>query len=434
MRTHRFGIAIAAALALNACQKGAEDAGGSAGGKAGKGGKAMAFTIPVQVGKVRRGDVVATAEFIGNLKARHRVRLGAETAGLVVEADAREGDPFAEGDLLVKLNDRDQKIVLAQVEAELEKARRVLAEVQKKTRPEVIDRLKAAVAEKEALWQQTQDDLRRVEKLIEQKVRTEAELKRARLAEAAAKALLHRSKAELEEAEQGRTAEEIAVAQAEVTLREVAVEAAQRELAKTSMSAPFAGVVIGRSVEVGAYVRTGDPLVEIASIEDLDVFLELPERYVECVKVGTPLTLYADALPDWQLEAKVEAVVPAADPKSRNVPVRLRISNPDRRLFPGMFVRGKVAVSTRRDVLLAPIEAVTPRDDIQVAFVVEQGHARMVRLTLGLVGDGVAEVGDELKEGDTVVTVGGEALFPGAAVTVAPASGESTGPEGTQAP
>jgi len=363
--------------------------------------------------------MVATAELIGSLRAKHRVRLGAETGGLIVAMGSREGDPFEKGDVLVQLCDRDAKIRLNQAQAALAKAERLLADVQKRTRPEVIERLTAAASAQEALWLQSQDRLERVESLIQDRVATEEELKRARLAETAAKALLQKAKAELEEAEQGRTAEEIAVAQAEVALRKVAVDAAERELTKTSVAAPFSGAVLQRLAEIGAYVRVGDPLLEIASSDELDVFLEVPERYVARVRVGAPLTLYADVLPDWQLDAKVAAVVPAADPKSRNVPVRVRIPNADRKLLPGMFVRARAVAARRKNVILVPVEAVTPRDDTQVVFVVDGGKARMVPVRVDLIGDGVASVEGELKAGDSVVTVGGEAIFPGAPVTVA---------------
>lgn len=419
-RMPRVWTVVAIAALLAGCHKNQDKGTAPSGVKGGKGGKGpSSFSIPVQVGTVTRGDVVATAELIGSLRAKHRVRLGAETGGLIVAMGLREGDPFEKGDVLVQLCDRDAKIRLNQAQAALAKAERLLADVQKKTRPEVIERLRAAASAQEALWLQSQDRLHRVESLIQDRVATEEELKRARLAEAAGKALLQKAKAELEEAEQGRTAEEIAVAQAEVALRKVAVQAAERELSKTSVTTPFAGAVLQRLAEIGAYVRIGDPLLEIASIDELDVFLGVPERYVARVHVGSPLTLYADVLPDWQLDAKVAAVVPAADPKSRNVPVRVCISNADRKLLPGMFVRAKAVAARRKNVILVPVEAVTPRDEAQVVFVVDAGKARMVPVRVDLIGDGVVSVAGELKVGDTVVTVGGEALFPGAPVTIA---------------
>ena len=177
--------------------------------------------------------------------------------------------------------------------------------------------------------------------------------------------------------------------------------------------------MLQKLAEMGAYVHVGDPLLEIACIRELDVFLELPERYAERVRVGAPLTLHADALPGWRRDAKVEAIVPAADPKSRNIPIRLRVDNADGRLFPGMFVRSRVVVQRLEDAILVPVEAVTPRDDIKVVFVVEEARVRMAAVQVIFVNDGFAALRDGLKVGDVVVTVGGESLFPGAAVEVA---------------
>ena len=418
----QWTLTLVAALSLTGCgrNEGPPSGGGSPGGKA------FAFTIPVEVGRVQRSDIAATAELIGNVRARARAQLGAETIGRVVEVRCLEGDRFKAGDVLVRLCDRDARIGLARAQAALAKAQRVLEDVRKQTRPEVIAQLKAGVEEKQALLAQAEDDLARVESLVKEKVRTEAELKHARLSEVAAQAALARAKAQLAEGEAGRTREEIAVADAEVAQRKVDVVAAEGEMAKTQVKAPFDGVVLQRLVDVGAHVNVGNGLVEVAAIDELDVFLELPERYISQVQVGTKVSLFVDSLPKWSYEGRVDAIVPAADPKSRNVPLRLRVPNPDGRLFPGLFVRGEVVVEIRHNAVVVPVEAVTPRGKQQVVFVVEQGVVRMVPVQLGLVGRGLAEVGSAVVPGAAVVTVGGEQLFPGAPVRVAQESAAST--------
>ena len=206
-------------------------------------------------------------------------------------------------------------------------------------------------------------------------------------------------------------------ARAAYRVAEAAVELAKARMTKTTIEAPFEGVVGLRHVSTGDYVTAGKDLVNLEDIDPLKVEFAVPERYLSAVKEGQVVRLTADAFPDETFEGAIYAINPQIDTSGRSIQVRARISNDDRKLRPGLFVRVKVQLGQREQAIMIPEEALVPRGkDGQPDFATETpgqiGLRRVgeVEITSGLAADDMVITAGQLKirNGVPVKPVGDE--------------------------
>ncbi|MBX3270587.1 MAG: efflux RND transporter periplasmic adaptor subunit [Sandaracinaceae bacterium] len=120
------------------------------------------------------------------------------------------------------------------------------------------------------------------------------------------------------------------------------MERAERPDRQVSIRSPFAGTVIERVATEGAYVETGATLYRVADLTRLWAQLDAYESDLAHLEVGQTVELGVEALPGETLEGRVAFVDPVIDARRRTARVRIALSNPDRRLRPGMFVEASV--------------------------------------------------------------------------------------------
>jgi membrane fusion protein (multidrug efflux system) len=200
---------------------------------------------------------------------------------------------------------------------------------------------------------------------------------------------------------------------------------AEARLAKMKIVAPFDGVVGIRNVSVGDYVKDGTDLVNIEDVGTLKVDFRLPERSFAQIRVGQPVEVTADALPNERFRGALEAINPRIDAAGRSLEVRAKLANPERKLRPGMFVRVRVIVGSRADALLVPEEAIVPLGEDFYVFRIENGAAKRIKVKTGVRRDAKVEIVEGLAAGDQVVTAGMRLVRDGQPVKVvgSPAAG-----------
>ncbi|MFN7779745.1 MAG: efflux RND transporter periplasmic adaptor subunit [Betaproteobacteria bacterium] len=203
---------------------------------------------------------------------------------------------------------------------------------------------------------------------------------------------------------------------------------AEARLAKMRLVAPFDGVAGIRSVSVGDYVKEGADLVNLEDIGTLKVDYRLPERAFEQVRVGLPVEVVADALPDRRFAGAIEAINPRIDAGGRSLEVRARLANRGGNLRPGMFVRVRTIVGSRPNALLVPEEAIVPAGgEFYVFRVIErdgQKVAQRVKVRPGVRRDGTVELTDGVAAGDLIVTAGSRLGRDGQPVRVVEPAGK----------
>lgn len=184
----------------------------------------------------------------------------------------------------------------------------------------------------------------------------------------------------------------------------------------TVIAAPFAGVVVRRHVEVGDLLSPGRAVVEIEDPSAPRLEVEVPESLSGGLDLGTRLRAQVPAA-GLDAEAPVVEIIPAVDPVSRSVLVKLALPAGTKGLRTGQFGRAAITVAGGR-MLAVPAAAVVARGQLDAVFVIKDGVARMRLVRLGAADGGRISVRAGLAEGEVVAVEGAAGLRDGQSVTV----------------
>ncbi len=375
---------------------------------------------PVEIMALTTGTGNRQVRLLGQVEAGERATLSPQIDGTVQRVLVREGDRVTPGMTVAILDDADPRIALAEAKARLAREKSNLARLQVGTRPEIIAQRRAELNAAIARELEAQDNLERVAGLTEEGALSQRALVEARTAADAATSEKFRTEALLAEAQEGPTKEEIDAQQGLVDAAVAAVEQAELGMQRTQIKAPFSGIVQSRDVDPGDYVEVNDPLLTLVSDRSLDIFLEIPESLSGQIAPGMRVNLSARALPNWQQETAITAVVPTANTASRRQLVRVSLDNPPQGLLPGMAIQANLALPVESaDTFIVPRDALTRRGDKWLLFAVNDNQAQQLAVEMVAdLGTDVVIANPELQEGQSIVIRGGDGLKDNAQVKV----------------
>ncbi len=178
---------------------------------------------------------------------------------------------------------------------------------------------------------------------------------------------------------------------------------------KFVLRAPIGGIVSERQVNVGSEVRpdAANPLFVVTDSKQLWALIDLPERYLDKVKVGQPVSLEVDAYPGEAFKGKTTVVAEALDPVTRRIQVRAEIDNSSHRLKPEMFARATPVVDSDTSMPRVPNSALFTLGVHSHVFVeLSPGVLQRRHVELSLQSHEYSYVKEGLRAGERVVTSG----------------------------
>lgn len=197
--------------------------------------------------------------------------------------------------------------------------------------------------------------------------------------------------------------EEYDVAATKLQSLTASLEILQVELSKTSIHAPFAGMIGITKVEVGSLVSPGMPLVTLQEQGNVKIQFTVPEKYLDHVKRGKEIH-FAAANNIEKTTAKISATESGVDIQSRTITVHAIASNHQGALRPGMSARIYLStVSDDATGVTLPTESLIPSAQGYNVFTVKNGVARITPVTLGNRNESEALITSGLNDGDTVM-------------------------------
>jgi len=339
-------------------------------------------TVVVAVPLLRQ--IVEWDEYTGRFAPVESIEVRARVSGYLESAHFREGELVERGALLFVIDPRPFEASLAEMRADLERARSQL-------------------------------------------VLTEREYERGKQ--------LGATRALAQELVDVRRAARDG-AQAEVSAAQARVKAAELELGFTRVSAPINGRISDARVDVGNLISGGDAdstlLTTIVSLDPIELVIEASEteflrhlrisrqgaQAVAAGVTGTPVEARLLDETTWMHRGRLTFIDNRLDPATGTMRVKATFANPDRLLQPGVFARARLQASDPHEAVLVPDRAVVSDQDQKILYVVGEGDvvtARPVRL--GPLVDGLRVVREGLLAGERVVIDGLLRVRPGQAVT-----------------
>ena len=223
----------------------------------------------------------------------HIVPILPKVGGYVTEIRVDENRSVKAGDTLVMLDERDYKVRLAQAEADLAVT---LASVSNRAR---VGQAEAQVEQAQANALKAHADLDRLRPLAQQDIVSKQQLDATVAGSSAADAALAAAQAAL------------VAADARVGAARAARDQAALNLSYTRITAPSAGVVSKKTVELGELVQAGQPLMSVVPLEDVWLTANLKETQIEHVRPGEPVDFTVDAYSGRHFAGHVESLAPA---------------------------------------------------------------------------------------------------------------------------
>lgn len=187
-------------------------------------------------------------------------------------------------------------------------------------------------------------------------------------------------------------------------------------LARSTVRAPFSGVVGRRMVSLGDYVTSATRLAALQTFDPQRAVFQVPERYAERLSRGQRVAFRVASLPGREFSGLVDFVDPVVQLPARTITVKARVANPRRELQAGMFIEARLATAVRPGAVVIPEDAVLSLQGAQVVWAVVNGKAVRREVSLGVRTPGFVEVRKGVTAGEQVVVGGAERLAPDAPV------------------
>ena len=315
-------------------------------------------------------------EATGTVRARTSATLAARMSGYVTDVKVQAGDRVREGQLLVTLDSRDLDVSSKRAEAASEEVRAAMPEAD------------SALAAARANLDLAQVTFNRMQGLFQKKSISSQEFD-----EATAKLKAMQAAQEMARAHRAQLDSRLATSEQDVRSTDVTRTYAE-------VHAPFAGLVVTRSVEPGNLAAPGVPLLTIEREGAYRLEASVEESRLSAIRVGQPVAVTLNGV-DHALNVRVSEIIPTVDAASRSYTVKIDLpALPS--LRSGSFGRAEFQLGSRA-LLTIPVAAVTERGQLQSVFVVDGGIARTRLITTGEKAGDRIEVLSGLTSGEKVI-------------------------------
>lgn len=192
---------------------------------------------------------------------------------------------------------------------------------------------------------------------------------------------------------------------------------ARLDLSYTTVTAPFAGRVIKRLVNIGQTVSVGTPLFEMADFDPLLARVHVPAKEFRKLRTDQPVTLRLDSSGQ-ELQGRITLLSPVIDPQSGTIKVTIEIRTYPGGVRPGDFAEVQIVTDRHDDATLVPRLAVISEKGEDVVYVAADSTAERRVVTLGFTDNDTAEIAAGLRPGEPVIVKGQRSLKHGAPIKV----------------
>lgn len=288
----------------------------------------------------------------GTVKPWVALEVSAEIRGNVMEKRAAEGQRVKKGDVLAVIDSRDYAAAKASAEASFDVARA---------------------------------NKKRMERLIKEKVGTQAQLDELVATFKTAKA---------------------------------ALDTATLNLERCVIQAPIGGVVNRIHIEKGQYVKVEQEVAEILNTDRVKVQVGIPESDVDAVRKLDRFEVVIDALGGKVFEGTRHYLYNTTDNFARLYMLEIAVDNPDGEILPDMFTRVSIVKKQVDDGLGVPLYALINKNDMNALFVVDEDVVRLQPVEMGIQDGWRMQVAKGLMPGDKVIVMGQRSIDDGEVVNV----------------
>src|SRR5512143_1543090 len=368
--------------------------------------------IPVKVGKVKQvhdHEIITASGTVTSPDAPSS--LAFLVSGKVVKVGPREGDYVRKGQVLAVIDPTDYSLSLQAAAAQAALAQAALLKVEKPARPEQLEQARIS-------YERAADEYQRMKMLYDSKSLAPNDFLKY-------KASYESAKQQYEMAKFGGQKEDKEQARAEYDQAAARERIARKQLADSTLRAPFDGYISKREIEPGEMASPGHPVFEMVKLDPVEISVGIPETDVDRVRAGQKVEIEIPALPRKTFEGAVRVINVSADPASRTYLTKIVVPNPQHQLLIGMVAEARIFGDRMVDIRTLPAEAVVRDPQGAPAVFVyypDQKRVYAKRVTLGSLHDKEIEIKSGLTGDELVVLAGQDRLQDSYDVVAEPAA------------
>lgn len=372
--------------------------------------------------------VAPTQATLGTIMPTRRAVIGSAVDGRVVEFLVREGDRVAADQKLASLLTQTIQLELEAAKQELELRQQELTELKNGSLPAEIAQAKARMEAIAVAGEYLEKDKQRLTALGARSAVSVSELEQSLSLWLGTQQKLLEAKAAYQLAVDGPRAEKILQAEARVGIATAVAERLSDQIQKHTLYSRFAGYVTVEHTEVGQWLPRGSPVAEIVALDEVFLTAKVVETQIPFINVGETVQITVPALGQREMSGVVEAIVPAADERSRTFPVKVRIKNEFSNtrvplLKAGMLAHVVLPIDEKHEALMVPKDALVLNGPVRMIWTIDpksieakgtasEANAIAVRVETGAEMGDLIEVIGELTAGIEVVVRGNERIPP----------------------
>lgn len=273
----------------------------------------------------------------GKIATNEQADVSSKISAKVSEISVDIGSTVKEGDVIIKLDTKDLQGQVDQAGAAVNTAQANLTNAQSGTRPEQIAEAQITVNNASQSYQTIKKNYDRTQALLKSGAATQQELDSAEQQLSSADAQCKTAQEQLSMLKNGNTESSIDIFNAQVDQAKSALKTAQTAFSNATITAPISGSIGSRTVNVGDMVSPGTPIVSIINSSNLYVNAYAPLDIISKLSVGQAVVVKVSEISDKEFEGKISVINSQVSAGSRDVLVKVTITDKDPTLKPGMF-------------------------------------------------------------------------------------------------
>ena len=185
------------------------------------------------------------------------------------------------------------------------------------------------------------------------------------------------------------------------------------------IKAPVAGTILRLPFIEGSLVSVQAPIARIGLLEDLEVVLDIAERHIGTVGIGTKAELVFKSFPGQVFQAEVIRLSPVLNPATRTLEIALKLHDPDRKVKSGMFPSVILFTERIEQVIAIPRSALLYSGSQAYVFTVgSDGFAQKKNVEVGMQVDDMVQITTGLVVGDSLIVQGQSLMTEGTLVRI----------------
>ena len=353
---------------------------------------------PIDVQYATTGELTQTLVASGRILTPQRISIAAETIGRVVGIPVIEGQAVNQGQLLIQLNDADERANVANAHAAILQAKAKLRQLREVILPSANQSLSQANSNVEQLRRQ----LARTTELKQKGFISPAQLDIAKRDFDVANSQVNAARLQVQTNQ--ASGSDLALASAAIAQANANLKLANVKLKEDTILAPTDGTLISRSVEAGDIVQAGKELMVLATNGPTQIAVLLDEKNIAKIALNQRALASADAFAGQRFNAVVSYINPGIDATRGSVEIKLLVNKPPSYIRQDMTVSVDIITAHRTNALLIPTATLhDASSNAPWVMVVRNKHAERQSVKLGLRGDNQVEVLEGLKTGEALI-------------------------------